>query len=464
MRNYFLVFILLYCFVGCEKTNSKKWENKSEIKDSIVEDVLKKSSLFPDSAIQQVRHFQSIDSLASDSDFYYRLQQVMGQSMFYLGKLDSSLYFFSDCYNYWKKDSSQYGLVNQAKMAYNMGYTYEILENKQKALKLYNQVLSFEETPNIYMTQVTTCLSKSKILMDEDKYDEAMEAVEKSITLSSKYRDSTLMISALQAYADVYTNCGFFDEASQMYKEVLKYKTYFTPLSQFLHHNNKGRMYFLQDKFENAKQEFLIADSLAKTLSSYDQYVAKMNISEVLLMQNNTKLAKEFISSLQKNIQTYEKIPLFLFYYNSLMGEYSGQIGNYAQANHFFQNADSVLAKNEMDNVLKKMHFRRESNFYFNTGNYKQAFNELKKFNEVNKNILQNDNRRQVSALKYKYQRDTTLIAQQNALRIQDEQLIIYKSRQLSLALVVVSLLLNIIDYFASRVSNVLVFPQKETA
>ena len=98
----------------------------------------------------------------------------------------------------------------------------------------------------------------------------AIEAVEKSIAICDKHKDSTLMISSLQAYADLYTNCGFFDEANQQFQEVLNYQSLFTSLSRFIHHNNKGRMYFLQNDYDSAKEEFISAYDLAKNLDTYN--------------------------------------------------------------------------------------------------------------------------------------------------------------------------------------------------
>ncbi|MCG6186520.1 histidine kinase [Maribellus maritimus] len=429
----FLIFIILLSFSGCKKLQKENPTNCKILKDSIVTNLMNQSGLFPDSTIKLVQSYQLVDSLASDSNFFFSLQQILAQSSFFQGNIDSSIYFFSECYRYWEKDSSKLGKENQAKIIHNIGFLYQNLGDIEKALNNYNEITSMAEIPEIYKTQVTAYLNKSNILMDQDDYANAIESVEKCIEISDKYKDSTLMISSLQAYADLYTNCGFFDEAKQQFQEVLKYETFFTPLSHFVHHNNKGRMFFLENDYDNAKQEFLLAHEISKELNTFNQFISVMNLLELLLTQKNTAEAKNYLNLLDEWFWMSEQIPAFLFNCYSLKAEYNNQMGNLLQAKEFFQRADSVLKQNEIDNVIRKLHYKRTSNYFCKIGNYHKAFYELAELNKTNSNILQTDNRRQVAALKHKYQRDTTLIAQKNALKNQEEKITSYRFQLISL-------------------------------
>ena len=429
----FLIVIALFSFSGCRKVEKGASNNYKTFKDSIVANLMEQSSLFPDSAMKQVRSFQLIDSLTSDSNFFFSLQQVLAQSSFFKGNVDSSIYFFTNCYRYWKKDNSKYGIENQAKTSYNIGFLYENTGNIANALNHYNEITSMTETPEIYKTQITAYLNKSNLLMDQDDYFKAIESVEKCIDISNRYKDSTLMILSLQAYADLYTNCGFFEEAQQQFEEVLKYEKYFTPLSRFVHHNNKGRMFFLENDYENAKQQFILAYDISKELDTYNQFITVMNLAEICLSQQNTIEAKNYIKLLDEWFWMCEQIPAFLFNCFSLKAEYYNQTGNLQQAKDFFKLAQAVLNKNDVDNVIKKLHYKRTSDFYNKTGNYQKAFNELAELNRINSNILKTDNRRQVAALKYKYQRDTSLISQKSVLKEQEEKIASYRFQLISL-------------------------------
>jgi hypothetical protein len=140
-------------------------------------------------------------------------------------------------------------------------------------------------------------------------------------------------------------------------------------------------------------------------------------------------------------------MPDLEFNYYSLIGEYFKNIGDLSKAAQAFSKADSVKSKNAPDIVLDKLHLQRQANFHAKQGLYKNAFLELKTYNNISNKILEDNNRKQVSALKYRYQRDTTLIRQQETISSQKAEVKSLAVRQ-KLIFVIVGLLLLFVVVF----------------
>jgi LytS/YehU family sensor histidine kinase len=133
---------------------------------------------------------------------------------------------------------------------------------------------------------------------------------------------------------------------------------------------------------------------------------------------------------------------LFNAQYKSLKGDYFAQTDQFENASDAFSMADSVFNTLTFDNVLLKLHLERKSRFFGKTGDYKRAWGANIKLSEINENILNENNRRQVSSLKYKYQRDTTLLAQRNTIALNGQKLKTYRARQFIFIAVLIALIL----------------------
>lgn len=443
-----LFLLILLAFSECKHPVKELRSENSDFKDSILNHLVSLSRIAPDTALIQSKRILTIDSLCSDSAFFYSISQNIGHSFFNLGSYDSCVFYINKSLLYWKKDTTKNGKVNYAKSLYNIAYIYYNMGQPDKAVQYYDSTLQFTNSEKFVKINILASLNKIKMLMDRDSYGEAIELVDNSLKKCTEYKDSSLMISTLQSYADVYTNCSFFEEAEKMYEDVLAYKKYFTLESEYTHYNNKGRMYYLEDDLSNAKQEFLIADSLAKNLSQYHTFITEMNLAEIYLNENQPDSAKHYLDKLQDNEQSLKGFPIFEFNYSSLLGEYYCKSSNHKKAGYYFAHADSISGKNSIDNVVLKLHLKRKANFHKNSGDLAKAYDAIISYNKINQSILEQNNRRRVAALQYKYQRDTTLMAQESKLVLKEQQIRSYKSRQLYFSLLIFTLFLSLLLVF----------------
>nr|WP_319570405.1 histidine kinase [uncultured Draconibacterium sp.] len=456
------LFLSIVATFSCSRPETIEFDPNIVFEDSIINSLKDLTYQNPDSTIEVINFYQNDDSIIDkDSSFFYTLEFVRSQTLFYQGKIDSAIFCFQKCQNHYENDFTDNGRNTYCKILYNLAYTYTNLTKHDSAIVYFDKAINSALESNLLNIAIPGYIIKTKIYSDFEDYGKAIESIEKSISLCHETKDTSQLISSLQAYADVYVNCHFFDEAKKQFNEVLKYSKHFNADSKFAHYNSKGRMYYLNEEYTKSKDEFLKSFDVAQSLDIYSQTIVTMNLAEVSMYLDDLESAKRYLELLEEKNAVIYSAPTFEFYYYSLLGEYQRRNLNYAEAKRLLAAADSIASIITLDNVMHKLHLTRKAEFNSSIGDYKGAYTELQNLNKVNKIILDENNRKQVSALQYKYQRDTTLIAQKNQILIKDEELKSFRSRQLVILIIAIALLLTIVGvYFYFRKRKQLAYEQ----
>jgi tetratricopeptide (TPR) repeat protein len=383
-----------------------------------------------ESAFGFARTMLNSDSVLNNPILYYSIVTKMGVLKVYTGDSDSSSYYFNIALNYWKLDTSYIGHKNHSSLLFNIAYNYKNEGKIDTAIYLFNEAAIFSEKINLYRNSAKVNLLLSDTYQSKGDYCKALEYIEKSIHLCHINNDSALMISTLQTLADLYTNCYLFDEAKNQFDNVLNYQNHFTPYSKFCYYNGKGRMYYLNDNYANAKYEFLKALELADRNDVITYMIILSNLAETSILLDELDSAKHYLEILGEKHDGINSFPIFKYNYNSLLGEYYYRIDQSLLAQNAFAISDSIGEKIEIDKVLLKLHKKRKARFLAKTGKFANAYTEMREYNELDKSILEENSRKQVAGLKYKFQRDTTIISQRNDIVLNQRQIKTYKYRQ----------------------------------
>lgn len=427
-----VTFLILCFFVACKKQNDSLTLNNDQ--SAIVEKTFNTiDSLFnkdQDTAISYAITLLDTYSVENNPKLFYNIVTKIGVLHTYVGNPDSSLYYFNTALNFWKNDTSLLGLNNYGTLLSNIAQTYKNKGETDTAIYILNVVADFSEKENLYSNGAKANLLLSENYQLKGDYCKALEYIEKSINLCHTNNDSAFMISALQVYADLYTNCYLFDEAKNQFDNVLNYQNYFTPYSKFCYYNGKGRMYYLNDNYANAKYEFLKALELADKNDVITYMIILSNLAETSLLLDELDLAKHYLEIFGEKQDGINSFPIFKYNYNSLLGEYYCKIDQSLLAQNAFAIPDSIGEIIEIDKVILKLHKKRKARFLAKTGKFANAYAEMKEYNELDKSILKENSIKQVAGLKYKFQRDTTIISQRNDIALNQQQIKTYKYQQ----------------------------------
>jgi tetratricopeptide (TPR) repeat protein len=440
---FIVLFLLFFSLVGC----SKQAEISTDHTDNVVKngvlnkvDSLMKSNL--SESLDYTHRLLNSDTIKSNQVLYYNLIEKMAVMKIYTGEIDSSLYFFTRASEFWKNDTSKDGIKQYGMILCKIASCYSDKGEFEKAITIFGAADSLAMAVDNKTLAIHIQILLSNIYQSTGEYGEALECLEKGIKLCHVSGDSVLMISSMQAYADLYTSCFFFDEAKVQFENVLNYKEHFTAYSKFCYFNGKGRMFYLEENYDHAKSEFLKAFELTRKDDVYSNMVILSNLSETYLLLNELDSAKNYLDLLDQYKVGINSFPIFKYNYYSLLGEYYCKSDQFQLANNAFVISDSIGNKIDVDKVLLKLHKKRKARFYSAINNYRDAYLQIKEYNDLNESILKENSRKQVAGLKYKFQRDTTIINQRNNIIINQQQIKNYKYQQWLYIISIVVLLL----------------------
>ena len=385
------------------------------------------------------------DSIKSDSILYYNIISKMGIIKAYTGETDSSLFFFNTAMNYWKNDTSIVGNKNYSTLLYNIAYKYDDIGKKDTSIYLLKKALELAENTNLFKHTAQINLRLSEVYQSKGEYFNALECIEKCINFCQNSNDSTLMVPILLSLAELYSSCYLFDDAKAQFDQILNYQNYFTPYTRFSFYNGKGRMHYLNDNYNSAKSEFLNALEFAEKNDQVTYSLILLNLAETSLLLDQLDSAQYYLELINDQVEVINNFPLFGFNFNSLLGEFYCKTGKYSLAYHAYSISDSLGKMFDIDKVILKLHKKRKARYYVITNNFDDAYFEMREYNELERNISEEDNLKQLAGFKFKYQRDTTIISQRHNLIIKEQQIKTYKYQQWLYIISIVVLLLLVL-------------------
>lgn len=432
-----LPFFRIACFLliglllnNCESPKNSTTNSDEYFYDFESELVAKLDSLNPDSAILIIRELLSIDSIKENPPYHFSLIGDIGVYKARNGEIDSSVFFLSEAINFWETDSSTQGRKHHASMLYCTAYAYYYKGENDSAISYFEKSVAISEKIGANNITVNANLTLSSVYESMGDYGKAIDCIENTIQLCHNTNDSVSMISALSAYANLYSNCYLFEESLTQFNDLLKYKKHFTPYFKFCYYNNLGRMFYLKGDYFKAKPEFINALEFVSKNDMFNYLIVVFNLAETSLLLNNADSAKIYLDILQQDCKSIAGFPLMIFSFYSLQGEYYCLKGQNKLAQKSFAVADSIKEQHEIDKVILMSHYKREARFFSTIGQYQDAYEKLHDFNDLSKSVLEENNMKQVAGLKYKFQRDTTIISQRNDITLNQHKIQTYKYRQ----------------------------------
>lgn len=378
-------------------------------------------------ALSYIQKLLKNDTVIANPRLFNTIIERAGIIKAYSGDTDSSLYFWEKAKNYWMTDTTLIGREHYGAVLNNIGFTYFSKGDLTKALKTFEEAREFSSSSGSMPLRINSHLNLSDVYQALGDYGKALDHIEQCITLCAENKDSVKLTNAINAYAILYSNCQLFDEAQQLFDIELKYSRHFSPYMEFNYYNSKGRMFYLKEDFVRAKKEFLNGLAVVPRDDSYANMIILSNLAETYLLLNNPDSAKVYLDKVSEMGIGLSTMPIFNFNYHSLLGNFYWQKTEFEKAKKAFEKADMIATQIDVDKVLRKLHIQRKTKFYISTKNYQQASLLLQDFVKLNDLILQEDNLKLVAGLKYKFERDATIINQRSELALKEQELKSYR-------------------------------------
>lgn len=260
---------------------------------------------------------------------------------------------------------------------YYISYTYNVLKNSEKAIKLINEVTStnIEKLDKFYLAKLNALVGS--IFLQKGENDKAREIFIKSLNISREINDHYGTISRLLGLGSLEYRISNYEESikylTEAKEKAIKYKmTTNIPIC----HNRLSNVYSMQGRLNEAKIELEIA--LKIYLDSNNFRSASTIYNGLGMIFSDQGIFEKAEENFLKAIELSEKFELkykLEYIYNNLGLLYRNN-GDFIKAKHIYEKIQ--LEKVEDISILSKIVLNLVDTYRL-LGDFQNSLNVLKK-------------------------------------------------------------------------------------
>ena len=356
---------------------------------------------------------------AQDSMSYYRLMGLYGKTFFISSDFDSILYYnrpvkeydkraaacprwndvLSDVYNIEGNVWMQLNQPDSAVAYYEKSYAYRLKGDKAHLLS------------DICMNLADAHLHRGELAHTASYYRKALFICD-SLHLS-EHSKFPVYCGLGQTYMDLRD----FDLSNHYYELAGQFFDEMTVSEKWVHLNNRGNHYYYKKDYQEA---LVYMRQAAELIADYPQMVFESNLSKVNLgdlylltnrldsAENNLNEGYRYFSEIKNNSAMH--------YIETLMIELSLKKGNIARAREMIARTAST---GHVDANMLTIRNQYLQHYYEKAGDYRNAYEYLKRDYQLNDSIRSERIRTRVAELDMRYRQDTIVLRKEMQIQRQ---------------------------------------------
>lgn len=356
---------------------------------------------------------------AQDSMSYYRLMGLYGKTFFISSDFDSILYYnrpvkeydkraaacprwndvLSDVYNIEGNVWMQLNQPDSAVAYYEKSYAYRLKGDKAHLLS------------DICMNLADAHLHRGELAHTASYYRRALFICD-SLHLS-EHSKFPVYCGLGQTYMDLRD----FDLSNHYYELAGQFFDEMTVSEKWVYLNNRGNHYYYKKDYQEA---LVYMRQAAELIADYPQMVFESNLSKVNLgdlylltnrldsAENNLNEGYRYFSEIKNNSAMH--------YIETLMIELSLKKGNIARAREMIARTAST---GHVDANMLTIRNQYLQHYYEKAGDYRNAYEYLKRENQLNDSIRSERIRTRVAELDMRYRQDTIVLRKEMQIQRQ---------------------------------------------
>ena len=356
---------------------------------------------------------------AQDSMSYYRLMGLYGKTFFISSDFDSILYYnrpvkeydkraaacprwndvLSDVYNIEGNVWMQLNQPDSAVAYYEKSYAYRLKGDKAHLLS------------DICMNLADAHLHRGELAHTASYYRRALFICD-SLHLS-EHSKFPVYCGLGQTYMDLRD----FDLSNQYYELAGQFFDEMTVSEKWVYLNNRGNHYYYKKDYQEA---LVYMRQAAELIADYPQMVFESNLSKVNLgdlylltnrldsAENNLNEGYRYFSEIKNNSAMH--------YIETLMIELSLKKGNIARAREMIARTAST---GHVDANMLTIRNQYLQHYYEKAGDYRNAYEYLKRDYQLNDSIRSERIRTRVAELDMRYRQDTIVLRKEMQIQRQ---------------------------------------------
>jgi adenylate cyclase len=231
------------------------------------------------------------------------LLNTLGNTNFFLGKLDDSLTFFNKSLHLARKCSNEKRIAVAYK---NIGQVFLEQGKKWDAEKYFKQSLTFAQRVGdlFLMGKVYNNLG---VNYSADDLEKARENFMNSLDIKRKIGDDDGVAVIFNNIGNLYVRQGELKKALSMFEEALRiWSLMETPPALVVTYLNIGGIYYLEKNFEKSFYYTFMAKELAHKIHYVNGEIASIiHLAQILINEEKASLVHELIGELEKLNEIY---------------------------------------------------------------------------------------------------------------------------------------------------------------
>lgn len=356
---------------------------------------------------------------AQDSMSYYRLMGLYGKTFFISSDFDSILYYnrpvkeydkraaacprwndvLSDVYNIEGNVWMQLNQPDSAVAYYEKSYAYRLKGDKAHLLS------------DICMNLADAHLHRGELAHTASYYRRALFICD-SLHLS-EHSKFPVYCGLGQTYMDLRD----FDLSNHYYELAGQFFDEMTVSEKWVYLNNRGNHYYYKKDYQEA---LVYMRQAAELIADYPQMVfesnlSKVNLSDLYLLTNRLDSAE---NNLNEGYRYFSEIKnnSAMHYIETLMIELSLKKGNIARAREMIARTAST---GHVDANMLTIRNQYLQHYYEKAGDYRNAYEYLKRDYQLNDSIRSERIRTRVAELDMRYRQDTIVLRKEMQIQRQ---------------------------------------------
>ena len=356
---------------------------------------------------------------AQDSMSYYRLMGLYGKTFFISSDFDSILYY--------NRPVKEYDKRATACLRWNdvLSDVYNIEGNVWMQLNQPDSAVAYYEKSYIYRLKGEKGHLLSDICMN--LADAHLHRGELAHT-ASYYRKALFICDSLHlsehskfpvycGLGQTYMDLRDFDLSNHYYELAGQFFDEMTVSEKWVYLNNRGNHYYYKKDYQEA---LVYMRQAAELIADYPQMVFESNLSKVYLgdlylltnrldsAENNLNEGYRYFSEIKNNSAMH--------YIETLMIELSQKKGNIARAREMIARTAST---GHVDANMLTIRNQYLQHYYEKAGDYRNAYEYLKRDYQLNDSIRSERIRTRVAELDMRYRQDTIVLRKEMQIQRQ---------------------------------------------
>lgn len=414
----------------------------------------------PDEVIKISKKVLSLASEPENSQEKADALKYLGVAHYYKQNNRQSLEYYEQALSIYKKLNDKKGI---AAILNNTGLLFERQGDYATALKRYNQAsLLFSETGN--KEKLTASLSNTGNLYSLlGRYDLSLDYMSQALRIAESLSDSVRIANAYNNVGNIYLSLKDYHSAEKYFHDAEKINEVMHAEDRLIGvYNNLGLTYLGMNRINEALKYNQLSMELAKKVNDIDGVITNLiNIGEIYFEVKDYTLANiNYKEALRLSDVKRDKITHAMILLD--MGQLRVAQEEFDEAIICFKEAQSLLEKTGSNPLLQDL-YKGFSEAHEAKGNFKSAFDYLKKHDDIADSIYNSDNLNRFNMIRVSFEmeqteRDNQLLRQQNIysqLALKRQQIIRNLSIMISAIVIVFSIFLFLM-YYSKKKKNIL--------